>query len=383
MHQKAGRSLLPPPNATAQLMQRRQAKAFRLFNQHDGRFGHIHADFNDRGRHQDIGPPGGEIAQGGFTYRNILQAMGKANTAGEMGGKLGKAVLGGDTVILLAAGNGAHHPIGAGAARHCLMQAGDNLRQAFLAEDSRGDGLAPRRFARHAAHGHFAPLRQQQRARNGRCGHHQHIRGLALIRQQQALRHTKAVLFIHHRQAQILEGDPFLKQRMSANHDGQRAIRQPLQDAPPFLALHAAGQQRHRHARRAAKPLETPQMLAREQFRRRHQRGLSARFHRAQHGHQRHQRLARAHIALQQPEHSPGGREIRIYLGHGLKLGRRWRMAKGGQGRAAQAFIAHQRAPRPFARPAPHQAKGDLPRQQFIIAQPAARRRGPLAFWRM
>ena len=58
-------------------------------------------------------------------------------------------------------------------------------------------------------------------------------------------------------------------------------------------------------------------------------------------------------------------------------------MAKGGQGRAAQAFIAHKRPARPFARPAPHQAKGDLPCQQFIIAKPPARRLGALCLGRV
>ena len=53
-------------------------------------------------------------------------------------------------------------------------------------------------------------------------------------------------------------------------------------------------------------------------------------------------------------------------------------MAEGGQGGAAQALIAHQRPARPFARPAAHQAKGDLPGQQFIIAKPAARGLGAL-----
>ena len=110
--------------------------------------------------------------------------MGQANAAREMPGKLGKAVLGGDTVILFAAGNGAHNPISARAACHSLMQAGDNLRQAFLAQDAGCDGLAPGGFASHAADGHFAPLRQQQCARNGCGGHHQHIRRLALFRQQ-------------------------------------------------------------------------------------------------------------------------------------------------------------------------------------------------------
>ena len=84
--------------------------------------------------------------------------MGQANPAREMGGKLGKAVFSRHAVILLAAGDGAHHPISAGAACHRFMQAGDNLWQAFLAEDAGRNGLAPGGFAGHAADGHFAPL---------------------------------------------------------------------------------------------------------------------------------------------------------------------------------------------------------------------------------
>ena len=138
------------------------------------------------------------------------------------------------------------------------------------------------------------------------------------------------MLFIHHGKAQILEGHPFLKQRMSADHDGQRSIRQPLQHAAPFLALHTAREQRHRHPSSTAKPLKTPHMLPGEQFGRCHQGGLGAGFHRAQHGHQRDQGFARADIALQQAQHPPGCGQISIYVGNGLKLGWRWRMAKGG-----------------------------------------------------
>ena len=186
------------------------------------------------------------------------------------------------------------------------------------------------------------------------------------------------MLFIHHGQAQILEGHPFLKQRMGADHDGECSIRQPLQHAAPFLALHTAGQQRHRHPCGTAKPFKTPQMLPGEQFSGRHQGSLGAGFHRAQHGHQRHQGFAGADIALQQAQHPPGCRQISINIGNGLKLGWRWSMAKGGQCRAAQAFIAHQCPAWSFAGPAPHQAKGDLPGQQFIIAKPAARGLGAL-----
>ena len=69
--------------------------------------------------------------------------------------------------------------------------------------------------------------------------------GRALALQLHALMHAEAVLFVHHRKAQIAEGDVFGEQRMGADQDVDLACRQPRQclvAAGAFLASGQAGQ---------------------------------------------------------------------------------------------------------------------------------------------
>ena len=61
-------------------------------------------------------------------------------------------------------------------------------------------------------------------------------------------------------------------------------------------------------------------VLAREHFRRRHQRRLRAGFDRDRHGEQRDDRLARADVALQQPQHAARRGHVRLDLAQGLAL---------------------------------------------------------------
>ena len=70
----------------------------------------------------------------------------------------------------------------------------------------------------------------------------------------------------------------------------------------PRAPLHRPGQQGDRHRRQVR---QGAKVLAGEHLGGRHQRGLGAGLHRAQHGQQRHQGLAGADIALQQPQHAP------------------------------------------------------------------------------
>ncbi len=85
-------------------------------------------------------------------------------------------------------------------------------------------------------------------------------------------------------------------------------------------------------------------MLLRQHLGRRHQRRLRAGLHRAQHGEQRHQRLAGADIALQQPQHAVRRGQVGVDLGQRLQLRRRGGEAEARQRRVAQPAIAEQRA---------------------------------------
>ena len=115
------------------------------------------------------------------------------------------------------------------------------------------------------------------------------------------------------------------------------------------------------------------EMLADEDFGRRHQRGLGAGLDGGSHGEQRHDGLAGADIALQQPQHAFGLGEV------GADFGERELLAavscRGGRRGAFRR--ARRRRSRPYRQAADvraHQRQRELARQQFVIGEPAPAR---------
>ncbi len=74
---------------------------------------------------------------------------------------------------------------------------------------------------------HLAPLREQQRARDRRRGHHQHVGPLALAAEQEPLIDAEPVLLVDDGQREVAILDRLLEQRMRADHDGDAAAREP------------------------------------------------------------------------------------------------------------------------------------------------------------
>ena len=143
----------------------------------------------------------------------------------------------------------------------------------------------------------------------------------------------------------------------------------------PLGGLVATGQQRDAQPGGLGERPHALEMLAREDFGRRHQRRLPARFDDIGHRQQRDDRLARADVALQQPQHALGRGEIgadfgeRARLRAGQREGQRG-LDPGGQPPVAGAWpageVAHARA---------HHQQRQLIGEQFVIGEP--RRAGP------
>ncbi len=89
--------------------------------------------------------------------------------------------------------------------------------------------------------------RHRQRARNRRRGHDQLMRKAtgepALLAQQQALMHAEAMLLVDDHQAEALELDAFLEQRVRADRDLRGARREIGQRARARRRVALAGQQ--------------------------------------------------------------------------------------------------------------------------------------------
>ena len=115
---------------------------------------------------------------------------------------------------------------------------------------------------------------------------------------------AEAVLLVDHRKRQVLERHVLLEQRVGADDDVEVARRQRRHDGVAGAALLAAGQQRDAQARGLGEAGDGGEMLAGEDFGRRHQRRLPARFDHLGHGDQSHHRLAGADIALKEADHA-------------------------------------------------------------------------------
>ncbi|MNS83419.1 hypothetical protein D3C72_1172050 [compost metagenome] len=95
----------------------------------------------------------------------------------------------------------------------------DNVADPFGGDRYRLDRLAAGRLFGELGDIHVAEGGQNQRARNGRGSHDQHMRGDALGGEAQALMNAETVLFVHHGQHEVLVTHAVLKQRMGADDD--------------------------------------------------------------------------------------------------------------------------------------------------------------------
>ena len=149
------------------------------------------------------------------------------------------------------------------------------------------------------------------------------MRAAPLAAQRVALQHAEPVLFVDDREADVLEVGALLDQRVRPDHEVEHARFHLLVDLTLAGSAHAAGQQRHAHGsserRREAEvvpdlvvarqflareqPLERLIVLRREHLGRRHEHGLMSGADGGEHRRRRDHRLARSHVALQQPGH--------------------------------------------------------------------------------
>ena len=180
----------------------------------------------------------------------------------------------------------------------------DHLVEAAHGHRAGIDRLPSRRLFAQFRDIHVAEIGQHQRARDRRRAQHQHVDGLALGGQRQPLAHAEAMLLVDHGERQRLEDDVVLDQRMGADQQIDLAVGKPRQQFAPLLALFAAGEDRDPQAGALGQRRDGLDVLARQDFGRRHQRGLLADLGDGGGRQQRHHGLAGSDIALQQPQHA-------------------------------------------------------------------------------
>ena len=157
-----------------------------------------------------------------------------------------------------------------------------------------------RRDQRQLAH---AGERQLQGARDRRRRQGQHVHLGAQLLQALLVADAEMLLLVDDDEAEILELDRLAEQRMGADDDVDRAVRQALLRLLHLGRGHEAGGLGDVERQAAETVAEGPVMLARQQRRRHHDRDLLAAHGRDEGGAQRHLRLAEADIAADETIH--------------------------------------------------------------------------------
>ena len=250
------------------------------------------------------------------------------------------AVLRGGEVAVLAALDQRADPIDPRPGADGPRQTGDHFVDALDIDRARVDLLAPRRLFPQRGQFHVAEIGQGERARDRRRGHRQHVYGFALFAEREPLMHPEAVLLVDHGEAQPREGDVVLHQSVGADHDVQRAAREPFQRRAALGRLVAPRHQRDGQARGLGERPDGGEMLARENLRRRHQGGLSSGLDHMGHRQQGDDGLAGADVALQQPQHALVAFEIGGNLRDGFGL-----VAGEGEGQRGENFSRAEPSP--------------------------------------
>ena len=342
-----------------------------MLDHHDGGVGHVDADLDDGGGDQDARLAVLEGAHRLVLLGTFHATVDKAELVAENGLERGEALFRRHQLHLLGFLDQRTDPVDLLAFGHRVANAADEFGKPLHRQRDGADRLPARGLFGELGGVHVAEGGQHQRARDGGGRHHQHVGRIALSGDGEPLVDAEAVLLVHHGEDKVPERHRLLEQRVGADDDVYRAIRQPGQRLGPLAALFPAGEDGGAQTGLRRQRRDGGEMLAGEDFRRRHQGRLAAGLNRARHGKQRHHRLARADVALQQPQHALRLGEVGEDFGkrHLLRAGQRI-----GE-RRAQLFddgaAAGQWAARQSPHPRPDQRQRDLPGQKFIVGEPA------------
>ena len=245
------------------------------------------------------------------------------------------------------------------------------VRTPILGDPGGDDGLAARGRLGDLAHLEVAVDGQGKRARDRRRRHVQDVRGAALG-QGLALLDPEPVLLVHDGDGQIAELDRLLDQRVRAYRDVRVAGGDRRARGRVLGRRERARQQDATDVELPQEVLDREQVLLGERLGRRHQRALAARLDGAEECVQRHHRLARADVALEQALHRPLAAEVGIELrDRALLVAREPERQRRPVALDQRAGSAQRPRTQLFTPPAASE-QADLEREQLVERQPAA-----------
>jgi hypothetical protein len=281
-----------------------------------------------------------------------------------------KRLLRGGEIAHLGFGDERTDPVDPLAALEGASDGSDHVVDAAERHRAGIDRLAAGRFLAKLRDVHVAEVGEHQRTRDGRRGEHQHIDRLALAREREALVHAEAMLLVDDGEREIAERDFLLEQRVGADQQVELSGFEPRQDVGSRRTALAAGEDRDAQAGRLGERRDGFEMLARQDFRRRHEGSLPASLDHRRGGEQCHDGLAGADIALQQAQHALRFREVAVDLFDCARLRRRERVGQSRDDFLRAFPIPRARPPGEAFLTGTHQCERELAGEQFVIGKP-------------
>ena len=358
-------------------MQLRKPHAFGVLDHHQAGIWHIDADFDHRGRHQQLQLIGAEAGHHLLFLGRFHAAVQQTDL--QVWKRLLQVGIGVERGLQLQAFGFLDQradPVGLPALAAGLVDALQHFVAARFGHQLGDDRRAAGRQLVDDRHIQIGVIAHGKRARDRRRAHHQlmrsgDLRGLGLLSERQSLLHAEAVLFIDDDQPQSGELHLLLENGMGADDQTGTAALHQLQCRLALPAGLAAGQPGQRDAQRLQPVMEFAVMLLGQDLGRRHHRHLPAVFDRLQRGHGGDDGLAAADIALQQALHRMRLGQVLRDLQRRTLLGIGQPEAQAFQQRADQFFRRWQRRSAETTALGIMPAHGKLLRQQFIVGQAA------------
>ena len=208
-------------DAAAQLVQLGETEALGMFDDHDRGLRHVDADLDDGGGHEDRERARGERRHHAVLVLGGEPSMHQADAVAETGAKLGIARFRRGDIEHLRLRDERADPIDLRAAGDGARNSGDHFVEPFERNGAGRDRFPSRRLFVEPRYVHVAVAREEERARDRRRGHDQKLGAVAcaLGLEREPLMHAEAVLLVDDDEAEVLERDLLLEQRVRADQD--------------------------------------------------------------------------------------------------------------------------------------------------------------------
>src|SRR6478752_323722 len=350
-------------------MQLRQAKSLRVLDHHDRRLGYIDTDFDHGRGNEHLRLARSEAGHGCVFIRALHAAMDQVDPLSEFLSQVLEPRLGGSKVDLFGFVHQRADPVGALALLNCTADGVFNILDTSEGDGASVDWLAARRLFAQFRNVHIAEIGKNKRARDRRGGKHQHVDGLALLHERKALVDAEPMLFVDNRQGKVMEGNVLLKEGVRPDQKVDVAKCEAIEDLPAGWTAFPASEDRDADAGRFREWRNGREMLAGENFSRRHESSLPASLDDGGGGAQCHDGLAGANVSLQETQHSLRPREIGNDVVNRLLLRMRERIGQGLQNSCTQAALAGAATSRLPAHVCTYQGKSELAGEQLIIGK--------------